>query len=552
MDTIKYKPACYCRVSTAHQIDKESIPTQVHMLTNYCVGMLQCKKSDIEFYVDAGYSGKNTKRPQFEKMMNDIESGTRNIVLAFKIDRISRNLLDFARFLEVLKAHNTDFVSLSESFDTSSVMGQGMLKLVCLFGEMERGITRERVMAVSKDIISRGGHLGAPTPLGYNYDKATKKYTINESEAETVKLIFKLVKDGYSTNYISNHLNDNHITSKRGGLWTPTTVGHILHNPAFKGLYIWNRKTAGRQKAKDKKEWMYQKDVYPVIIPEQEWQSVQDILKSRKTGRALMRSTSPHFFSNLVTCGECGRLLRYRSDRTRRSTGFAPTIYICPGHSFHWGCNNSTYLSDIVLAPFILQYIANMYKLSWITDSVQSSQQLNAILLEGMPTNCRLANLSTIYGLYTRANTEPVPGDVAIIKAAANNARIEKEKELAKYYKALDRLKDLYLYGDSDLSKESYMAERKKIELKIAAVLGKTQKEESQVSPKLSIDASKYEAILSTLAGTPDYMQLLQQCGHKLLADFFHACIKSIVTNKRKVVRITFNNGVSHNFAYED
>ena len=130
MDTSKYMPACYCRVSTVHQIDKESIPAQVHMLTNYCVGMLQCKKSDIEFYIDAGYSGKNTKRPQFEKMMDDVESGKRNIVLAFKIDRISRNLLDFARFLEVLKSHSTDFVSLSESFDTSSVMGQGMLKLV--------------------------------------------------------------------------------------------------------------------------------------------------------------------------------------------------------------------------------------------------------------------------------------------------------------------------------------------------------------------------------------------------------------------------------------
>lgn len=551
MDTSKYMPACYCRVSTVHQIDKESIPAQVHMLTNYCVGMLQCKKSDIEFYIDAGYSGKNTKRPQFEKMMDDVESGKRNIVLAFKIDRISRNLLDFARFLEVLKSHNADFVSLSESFDTSSVMGQGMLKLVCLFGEMERGITRERVMAVSKDIISRGGHLGAPTPLGYNYDKGTKKYSINESEAKTIKLMFKMVQDGYSTNYIANHLNDNHITSKRGGLWTSTTVNHILHNPAFKGLYIWNRKTAGRQRAKDKKEWMYQKDVYPTIIPENEWQAVQDILKSRKTGRAFMQSTAPHFFSNLIICGECGRLLRYRSDRPRRS-GFTPTIYTCPGHTFHWGCPNSAYLSDIVLAPFVLRYISNMYKLSWITDSVQSSQQLKSILLEGMPSNCRLANLSTIYGLFTRANTEPVPGDVAIIKAAANNAKVEREKELAKYYKALDRLKDLYLYGDSDLSKEMYVAERKKIELKIASIMGKTQKEEKQVSPKLSIDASKYETILSMLHDTADYMQILEKCGHKLLADFFHDCIKSIVTSNRQVMRITFRNGVSHNFIYEN
>ena len=264
-----------------------------------------------------------------------------------------------------------------------------------------------------------------------------------------------------------------------------------------------------------------------------------------------MQSTAPHFFSNLIICGECGRLLRYRSDRPRRS-GFTPTIYTFPGHTFNWGCPNSAYLSDIVLAPFVLRYISNMYKLSWITDSVQSSQQLKSILLEGMPSNCRLANLPTIYGLFTRANTEPVPGDVAIFKAAANNAKVEREKELAKYYKALDRLKDLYLYGDSDLSKENYVAERKKIELKIASIMGKTQKEEKQVSPKLSIDASKYETILAMLHDTADYMQILEKCGHKLLADFFHDCIKSIVTSNRQVMRITFSNGVSHNFIYEN
>lgn len=546
----KYSPACYCRVSTVHQIDKESIPSQVHMLSSYCAGMLHVKKSDIEFYIDAGYSGKNTKRPEYERMMEDVKAGKRNIVLAFKLDRISRNLLDFARFLETLKQYGADFVSLSESFDTSSVMGQGMLKLVCLFGEMERGITRERVMAVSKDIISRGGHLGAPTPLGYNYNKGRKEYTINPAEAETVKLIFRLVREGYSTHYISCYLNDNKILSKRGGLWTSTTVGHICHNPAFKGLYVWNRKTSGRQAVKPKKEWMYQDNVYPVIIPPNEWQAVQDLLAARQQGRNGKRNSVEHLFSNIISCGECGRFLRYRRDRERKN-GYTPTIYYCPGHALHWGCSNGAYLSDNALAPFILQYMANVNKLATMQDTIQTSSQLAEVLLLNMPKGCKLSNLSTLYGLFTRANVEPIPGNVAMVKAAALQEKMEKDKALEKYYKALDRLKDLYLYGESEISKEEYTEERKKIESKIATLSGASGSLEKQISPALDVDRKKYRPIIRLLTNQTDFHGIVDQCGRDLLAEFFHDALMGITVNGRQVMKITFKNGITHNFTYE-
>ena len=543
------KPACYCRVSTSHQVDKESIPSQVHLLTNYCVGMLHVKKEDIEFYIDAGYSGKNTKRPEFERMVKDVKAGKRNMVLAFKLDRISRNLLDFARFMDELKAHNTDFVSLSESFDTSSVMGQGMLKLLMLFGEMERGITRERVLAVSKDIITRGGHLGAPTPLGYDYDKVTKVYSINEKEAETVRLMYRFAQEGKSTTYISNYLNDNHITSKRGGLWTSTTVGHILHNPAFKGQYVWNRNESGNRRKKDKSEWLSHEGVFPVIVDPRDWQSVQDMLKKRLKGRLSERSIRSHFFSNLLSCAECGRFLRYRSDIPRKD-GTRPTVYHCPSHALHWGCSNGAYPSDLTLTPFILQYISNVHTLTYMTDSISTSAQLAEILLRNMPANCRLSNLSTLYGLFTRANMEPIPGNVAMIKTAALRDQLKKDASLAKYYKALDRLKDLYLYGDSDLSKEEYLAERKKIEAKIASMAEVTTDSEKQTSPALLVDRKKYGPILERLTVAPNYKLIAKECGHDLLSQFFHDCLEGVTVHEKQVVRITFKNGISHNFEY--
>lgn len=208
------KIAAYIRASTAHQVDKESIPAQRNMIANYARAMFQT--DDITYYIDAGFSGKNTKRPRYNELLHDIESRKINIVIVYKIDRISRNLLDFATFIDELKKYEVKFISLSENFDTASIMGQAMLKMLLLFAEMERGLTAERVMSISKDIVSRGGHLGAPTAFGYDCNKVSKQYTINEAEAAVVKKIFQLAKDGRSTTWISGYLNDNNVKTKRG------------------------------------------------------------------------------------------------------------------------------------------------------------------------------------------------------------------------------------------------------------------------------------------------------------------------------------------------
>nr|DAG49962.1 MAG TPA: integrase [Bacteriophage sp.] len=541
----KWRPACYCRVSTIHQIDKESIPTQVHLLSNYCAGVLGCKKEDIKFYIDAGYSGKNTKRPEYEKMIEDVKAGRRNVVVAYKLDRISRNLIDFAKFLESLKEHGAEFISLSESFDTSSVMGRGMLKLIALFAEMERGITRERVMAVSKDIISRGGHLGAPTPLGYDYDKATKKYSINEKEAETVRWIFKTAGDGESTTYISNYLNDHNITGKRSGYWTSTTVFHILHNPAYTGKYVWNRRSSGRYKLKDKSEWLTQEKVYPVIIPAAEWQSVQDKLAARRKGKNVKRAVQSHLFLGLLSCALCGHDFRARKDKAR-ADGYRPSVYSCPAYTGHAGCTNGHYYSDMQIAPLVTQYIENVDKLANMQDLVNSRADLARVLLFNMPDVVQISNIDTLYGLYGRTNQEPVPENIAMVRAFADAEKLKADKELEKYYKALDRLKDLYLFGDANMSKEDYVTTRGKIESKIAAVISARDETTREVSPRLDVDAKKYGPILKLLRGNVGYKMIGDKVGFDLLAEFFHDVLSGIVVDKSGIVKIIFKNGVAH------
>ena len=116
--------AIYIRVSTNHQIDKDSLPLQREELINYCKYVLGIE--DFEIFEDAGFSAKNTDRPGYQKMMKMIRAGLFTHILVWKLDRISRNLLDFAYMYEELKKLNVAFISKNEQFDTSTAMGDAM------------------------------------------------------------------------------------------------------------------------------------------------------------------------------------------------------------------------------------------------------------------------------------------------------------------------------------------------------------------------------------------------------------------------------------------
>ena len=121
------KAAIYCRVSTVYQMDRDSLPMQKNDMVNYARYALGI--TDYEIFEDAGYSGKNTDRPAFQQMMERVEDGEFSHVLVWKIDRISRNLLDFAAMYAKCKKLGVTFVSKNEQFDTSTAMGEAMSAL---------------------------------------------------------------------------------------------------------------------------------------------------------------------------------------------------------------------------------------------------------------------------------------------------------------------------------------------------------------------------------------------------------------------------------------
>ena len=163
--------ALYVRVSTGYQVDKDSLPFQKKELKAYCEHVLHIDKNCIEIFEDAGKSGKNTKRPAFERMMGKVKSGQVSHVIVYKIDRISRNLVDFSLMYDDFKYNNVTFISLNEQFDTSSAIGEAILKIILVFAELERKLTSERVTDVMIGRAQSGQWNGARVPYGWDWDE---------------------------------------------------------------------------------------------------------------------------------------------------------------------------------------------------------------------------------------------------------------------------------------------------------------------------------------------------------------------------------------------
>ena len=252
------KAALYVRVSTYHQIDKDSLPFQRQELSNYAKYVLGI--DDFEIFEDAGYSAKNTDRPRYQDMMSRIRNKEFTHMLVWKIDRISRNLKDFTEMYEDIKNYGITFISKNEQFDTSSAMGEAMLKIILVFAELERKLAAERVFSIMLSRAEKGLWNGATVPLGYKWSDEKKFPVVDPDEADVVRYVYTLYLELRSTSKVATALNDENVRTKRGGKWTAKTVSDILRNPFYIGTYRYNVKTSGTRKYKDKKEWVVVED----------------------------------------------------------------------------------------------------------------------------------------------------------------------------------------------------------------------------------------------------------------------------------------------------
>jgi len=241
--------AIYTRKSTEEGLDQEfnSLDAQREASEAYVLSQKHEGWSIIPtMYDDAAYSGGNMDRPALKKLLADIEAENIDIVVVYKVDRLSRALGDFAKMVEIFDAHNVSFVSVTQAFNTTTSMGRLTLNVLLSFAQFEREVTGERIRDKFAASKKKGIWMGGPQPLGY--DVKDRKLIVNEDEAQIIRFIFQYYADnpigeplhklldalkgkGYKgKSYISR--KGNQIIGKEFNL---NQIYNILNNPLYNG-----------------------------------------------------------------------------------------------------------------------------------------------------------------------------------------------------------------------------------------------------------------------------------------------------------------------------
>lgn len=284
----------YVRVSTQEQAQEGySIGAQIERLNSYCVAR---DWGVHKIYKDAGFSGSNIERPAMSELIRDIENKNINLVLVFKLDRLSRSQKDTLFLIEdVFLKNEVDFVSISENFDTSTAFGRAMIGILSVFAQLEREQIRERTSIGRKERAKLGYfHGGGYDPIGYDY--VDGELVINEYEALQVQEIFKLFLKQYPINRIKNIMQEKY--TNRFGSWANVSS---VHNVITQVLYIGKIEYLGE---------VYEGRHDPIIDEdtfERANKRYLDISWNKGDGQNKKRPfQSKHILSGLLYCGNCG------------------------------------------------------------------------------------------------------------------------------------------------------------------------------------------------------------------------------------------------------
>jgi len=499
-------------------------------------------------------------------MMTRIRMGEFSHLLVWKIDRISRNLRDFSDMYDELKKYNVTFISKNEQFDTSTAMGEAMLKIILVFAELERKLTAERVFAVMMSRAEKGLWNGATVPLGFIWDEEIKFPKIYEPEAKIVQYIFDLYEKKRSTTKVAEQLNQENVKTKRDGTWTPRTVGAILTNPFYIGTYRYNTKTQKTRRWKDKSEWIVIEDHHPAIISKEQFERVAKILKDNYRGdyNRQRASKNVHILSSIIKCFKCGSNMNAGNDRARKN-GFTPSRYTCYQIHKTYTCNN--YASDLTVLPFIINYIGNYMTLQDRITKNHSYRDMESILLRGKYfTDIEHINKDDIKCTYKLlVNNLPVinyklqenqEDKKTTFKDRYDIYKNEKEKQ----ENALKRLDDLFLYAEDSMPKKDFILKRQEITNKIEEINSKIQElraEENNFvdNKEFSLNAKASFYLITQLIGNSkniDVRYLLENVDKSIIKDFLSTILNEVSVDHQKVQYITFKNGLTHHFEYKE
>lgn len=337
---MKREDVIYARQS-AVRIDSISVESQIE----YC--QYELKGQPCRVYIDKGFSGKNTERPQFQEMMDAVKRGEIKRIICYKLDRISRSVIDFVAMMEILMQYDVEFISCTEKFDTSTPTGRAMLNICIVFAQLERETIQMRVDDAYKSMSRKGFFMGGRIPYGFRREpyvlngKNTTHFIQEMAEASSILMMYMIFQEpSASSGDVIRELDRNSIKNpnSKDGTWLPNRImsiicnpiyvkadiqiynffkenGAIIHNPpeefnGINGCYLFEDKEAGKKRLRIQGHHLVIAP-HEGFVPSDIWLRCRRKVKYSGVSK-VDNSIKENWLSKKIKCGKCGYALFVR------------------------------------------------------------------------------------------------------------------------------------------------------------------------------------------------------------------------------------------------
>ena len=280
--------AIYTRKSSEEGLEQEF--NSLHAQREACEAYIASQRSEgwalvRDQYDDGGISGGTLERPALQQLLADIEDGLVDVVVVYKIDRLSRALMDFSKLVEVFDRNGVTFVSVTQSFNTTTSMGRLTLNILLSFAQFEREVTAERIRDKVKASRMKGMWMGGYVPLGY--DVVDRKLVVNDEEATTVRMVFERFVEVGSATVLARELRGDGFRNKQGTLIDKGYLYRLLNNRVYRGEAVHKGKSYPGEHA--------------AIIDPRLWEQVHEIMGESPRKRANnSRTQTPALLKGLL------------------------------------------------------------------------------------------------------------------------------------------------------------------------------------------------------------------------------------------------------------
>jgi len=345
------RAAIYIRVSTKEQAQEGfSVSAQKNRNTSFC----DSQGWEIyDYYIDDGVSAKDMDRAELQRMLKDARQKKFDVIVVYKLDRLTRSVLDLHKILAELDQYGIKFKSVTEVYDTTTATGRLFITLVAALAQWERENLAERVYFGMEEMALQGKKPGGSVCYGYKL-VGNGLIVPDEFQSQVVKTIFDMYERNHGIRPIQLFLEGAKIPPPQKH-WSTTTINYILRNPFYIGKIRWNLRR--RNKGKTNKEIIVPGQHQP-IISETQFYRVQKILDKRRSF-APVAATSDFMFSGILKCGKCGYSMsgtsrKYKSVRTK--------YYACVNRQKNFKCD-MPYVREDVLERELIKHIQKRIEL---------------------------------------------------------------------------------------------------------------------------------------------------------------------------------------------